>query len=48
MLCAAGGLASGACWQGMRLSRTIRRSQMRMSDPMYVAKLIEHQLAGRR
>jgi hypothetical protein len=45
MLCAAAGLALGALWQGLRLSRTIRRSQSRMRDPMYVAKLIEHQLA---
>jgi predicted RNA-binding Zn-ribbon protein involved in translation (DUF1610 family) len=47
MLCAAAGLALGALWQGLRLSRTIRRSQSRMSDPMYVAKLIEHQLAAK-
>jgi len=48
ILWAAAGLALGALWQGLRLAGTIRRSQSRMGDPMYVAKLIEHQLAARR
>jgi len=48
ILWAAAGLALGALWQGRRLAGTIRRSQTRMRDPMYLAKLIEHQLAARR
>ena len=49
MLAVAVGLALGrAVRQGFRLSGTIRRSRSRMADPMYVARLIEHQLAARR
>jgi hypothetical protein len=39
------GLALGALVEGTRLTRAIRRSRRRLSDPMYRAKLVEHELA---
>jgi hypothetical protein len=33
---------------GSRLALTIRRSQRRMRDPMYLAKLVQHELADPR
>ena len=41
---AAGWLLTGA-WQAARLGSTIRRSRRRMSDPMYLAKLVEHEIS---
>ena len=48
MSAAAVGLALGSPWRGLRLSGPIRPPRSRVTDPMYVAKLIEHQLAARR
>ena len=45
-LCLAVGWAIAGTWQGSRLAAAIRRSRRRMSDPMYLAMLMQHQLAA--
>ena len=44
LLLAAGWVLAGA-WQGSRLAAMIRRSRRRMGDPMYLAKLVEYEMA---
>ena len=45
LLLAAGCVLAGA-WQGSRLAAMIRRSRRRMEDPMYLAKLVEYEMAA--
>jgi hypothetical protein len=47
-ICLAAGIALAGGWMGSRLALTIRRSQRRMRDPMYLAKLVQHELADPR
>jgi hypothetical protein len=41
----AGWILAGA-WQGSRLAAKIQRSRRRMGDPMYLAKLVEYEMAA--
>jgi hypothetical protein len=47
-ICLAAGLVLAGGWMGSRLVVAIRRSQRRMRDPMYLAKLVQHELADPR
>ena len=46
LLWLAAGWALAGTWAGSRLVAKIRRSRRRMRDPMYLAKLVEHEIAG--
>ena len=46
LLWLAGGWILAGIWESSRLAARIRRSRRRMGDPMYLAKLVEYEIAA--